>query len=148
MVVILRRFVELICVVAFCFALNSCNFDPYSDTRPFDYGDAKWICKNPEAWFLVDLTQEEYYYPKGEIIFNNQSIQVKFRFIHQTNQVFIDLLNCGDSSSITGYDSLLDGKCTFSPEKLVIKVDKTTDTMFNGKYDEIVFKRESAESEE
>ena len=40
-----------------------------------------------------------------------------------------------------GYNEALLGHCTFLPEKIVIKVDKDSDRLFNGKYDELVFIR-------
>lgn len=138
---ILRKLLIAALSVISIFTISGCNLDPYYGKRPFDYGTAMWVCENTSAWFIVNPDDDNYYYPKGEVVYNGQTIQVGFRFIHETNRVFIDFLDSNDSSNISEYDQMLNGECIFSPEKLVIKVDKDTDALFDGQYDTLVFIR-------
>ncbi len=141
----MKKLAVFLIMVPVLLIMNGCNFDPYDGKRPFDYGAAKWISEEPSAWFVVDPDDDEYYYPKGEIVIDNQAIQVRFRFINQTNRIFIDLINSNNSSNITGYNDVIDGECTFSPEKLIIKIEPEKDTLFHGQYDTITFVRKPAE---
>ncbi|MBQ7645696.1 MAG: hypothetical protein IJS94_00355 [Clostridia bacterium] len=138
-----KAFVFLI-ILQVLLILSSCQFDPYYGKRPFDCGKAKWICEEPSAWFTVDPDAADYHYPKGEIALGERSIEVGFRFIAETDLVYIDLIGSEGSSileSAAGYNELIRGECAFSPEKLIIKIDPGSDTLFNGKYETITFIR-------
>ena len=37
-----------------CAVLLLCACDPYDGYRPYDYGEAKWVCEEYDAWFLID----------------------------------------------------------------------------------------------
>lgn len=133
--------VNFLCLVVIIAAfLTSCMCDPYSDKRPFDYGDAKWICEETYIYFTVDLTEEEYYYPKGEIEINGAIYPCEFSFIHQTNVLHILVYNTEDFSP-ENMLARIDGECDFSPDTLVFHIDKDRDEVFNGKYDTLTFSR-------
>ena len=136
---VLKNSIALVCF--FAVILSGCMCDPYAGKRPSDYDDAKWVCEEPNIWFEVNSDEEESYYPKGEIVYNNQTIQVVFKFVNQTNRVFINQYSYADAYRISGDNCVFGGECEFSPEKLIIKIEKDTDTVFNGEYDELVFIR-------
>ena len=79
----------VICAMIF----TSCMWDPYSDERPYDYGNATWICSTDDftLWFDVDLEQEEYYDPEGGLVLDDTTYFCKYWFIHQTNQLTISV---------------------------------------------------------
>lgn len=134
--------------VVLILAFIGCNFDPYYGKRPFDYGAATWVCENPSAWFVVNPDVDDYYQPEGEIQLNDETMQFKLFFVPETNLVFFVIIKNSVSNNEECYDSGFDGECIFSPEKLVIKVDKDTDTVFDGQYDELVFTLTPTEDEE
>ncbi len=85
----MKRLVILVLCVIMC--LTGCQFDPYSDQRPPDYGDALWVCDEFDIWFIVDTEKEDYYYPEGELQIGDTTYFCKFYFIHQTNQLHISI---------------------------------------------------------
>ena len=105
--------------------------DFYSGKRPYDYGEATWVCESPDAWFVVNASEddENFIYPTGEIAIGNKIIQFTLSFGHGKVACFMD----------ENDDVILLGTCKFSSEKLIITVDKETDTLFNGRYDTITF---------
>ena len=76
---VLKNSIALVCF--FAVILSGCMCDPYAGKRPSDYDDAKWVCEEPNIWFEVNSDEEESYYPKGEIVYNNQTIQVPSHLI-------------------------------------------------------------------
>jgi hypothetical protein len=141
MVISFKKIALFLITVQVLLIFSACNFDLYYGKRPFDYGNAKWVSKEPSIWFVVDIDDEQYYSPKGEIIIDNQTIEASFRFITETNQLFIDLIKSNSAS----YDSLLNGVCEFYPDKMILKVEKESDNLFNEKYDTITFIKEPIE---
>ena len=105
--------------------------DFYSGKRPYDYGEATWVCESPDAWFVVNTSEvdENFIYPKGEIAIGDKTIKFTLSFGY------------GKVASFTNEndDLILLGTCKFSSEKLIITVDKETDKIFNGRYDTITF---------
>ena len=122
----------LVLVILSFLLLIGCNIDPYDGERPFDYGDAEWVCEDPLAYFVIDADSEEYYSPRGEICLDDQLVEFQLIFVHGTDKVFLNVT----SRDVSGE---LNGECVFSPEKLIIIVNKETDTLFYGKYDELIF---------
>lgn len=138
----MRKFMTWICVAVFCFTISGCGFDPYYGKRPFDYGEAKWTCDAPLAWFIVDPYADDYDSPTGVVQVNNQTIQFRLIFVHETNLVFFQTIDAGTAE----YNNAeLTGECVFSSTKFTIKVDTKTDSIFNGQYEELVFKKTLAE---
>ena len=117
--------------------LSACNYDPYSGRRPYDYGDARWSCDLIDAYFTVDLSKEDYYYPEGEMKINNTIYKFKLYFVHQTNQIFLSVFENKSNLKI----GELCGECSFSEKTLTIEVDSKRDTIFDGRYPTIIFIR-------
>jgi len=49
----LGRAAQCIAAALLC-VLLLCACDPYDGYRPYDYGEAKWVCEEYDAWFLID----------------------------------------------------------------------------------------------
>ena len=137
----MRKAFALILGVILALSLGGCNYDLYSGKRPYDYGAAKWVCEEASVWFTVDPDAKEYYSPEGEIQIGDQTKPCKLFFIHQTDQVSLTILKTERPNDNELYDGELEGVCTFSPDRLVIKVDTGNDTIFGGKYEELIFVR-------
>jgi len=124
--------------------------DPYSGKRPFDYGDATWICDEYNIWFRVDMQKEDYD-PQGKIQLNDNTYFCKFYFIHQTNQLSISVYpleyeNILDTERDRAFIlAELHGECEFSKDSFVLFVDKTRDTVFDGKVDKMIFVRKTGD---
>lgn len=138
----MRKLSALISVLVCCSVLGSCQYDLYGGKRPFNYGAAKWVCENPFVWFVIDPNVEDYYSPKGEIQVNNETLRFQLFFGHGTNEVSFKIIKhygLGDKRLE------LSGECAFSPEKLIVTIDRETDTTFDGQYSILIFTRISTE---
>lgn len=125
---IMKKIVALVCCILM--VLTGCNFDPYSEQRPPDLGDALWVCNEYNIWFVVDSEKEEYYHPEGELKSNDNTYFCKFYFIHQTNQLQISIYpleyatipdEARDRNAVIGS---IEGECKFSDESFILTVDK------------------------
>lgn len=141
----MKRLVILVLCVIMC--LTGCQFDPYSDQRPPDYGDALWVCDEFDIWFIVDTEKEDYYYPEGELQIGDTTYFCKFYFIHQTNQLHISIYPfeyatipdaSRDRSSAIG---TIEGECIFSDDSFVFTIDTVKDNIFNETATQLTFQR-------
>lgn len=110
---------------------------PYQGERPTDFGLSEWVSSDPYMWFKVseitnDPTASEII-PKGQIVLQSKTIEFNVHFDGGSSAWFYTPNEEGTLLFI--------GACKFSPEKLIVKIDKSTDTIFNGKKDEITFVR-------
>lgn len=132
----MKKFLIISCILLILVTFGSCVIatDFYSGKRPYDYGKATWVCESPNAWFIVNTSEEDenFIYPKGEIAIGNKTIKFTLSFGHGKVASFTD----------ENDDAILLGTCEFSSEKLIITVDKETDTLFNGEIDTLTFIRE------
>lgn len=133
-------------MVLMCLLLSACNgfdfrdyipgmWDPHQGERPTDYVLSKWSSETVNIWFEVltadDDNSKTQKSLNGEIILDDKTIKIKVSF------------DGGRSIFIYKADSegglLFKGTCKFDPEKLIVTIDKGTDTLFNGQYDTIIF---------
>lgn len=133
----MKKIIIFIYITIVLLNLSACNYDPYSGRRPYDYGDARWSCDLIDAYFTVDLSKEDYYYPEGEMKINNTIYKFKLYFVHQTNQIFLSVFENKSNLKI----GELCGECSFSEKTLTIEVDSKRDTIFDGRYPTIIFIR-------
>lgn len=136
----MRKGFTLFLGILLVLSCGGCNYDLYYGKRPYDYGAARWVCEDISAWFEVDPDAEEYYYPEGEVEIDDQTWHLKLYFVTETKYVSLKTSRSYESGK-GSYIGDLDGECEFSPEKLIIKIDKETDTIFHGQLDELVFVR-------
>lgn len=119
--------------------------DPYYGERPYDYGNAKWVCDSYNVWFEIDVSNEDIRRQKGEIEIDGVVYPCIILFAMQTDivDIYIDyplealLFNAAEMNN-----GIIAGECDFSPETLVIHVDREKDTLLNGKYETLTFHRE------
>ena len=123
--------------------LSSCTYDPYSDQRPFDYGNAEWISETPEIYFSVDTAMDEYYYPLGRIMIDDTEYLCKFWFIHQTNQLHI-LVYMDENATPEMCIGEIKGDCDFFPDHFIMYIDY--DTVFDGQYNSIIFYKDNVQN--
>ena len=142
---IMKKIVILICCVLMY--LTSCQFDPYSDQRPPDYGNALWVCDEYNMWFLVDSNKKDYYDPEGELQINNTAYFCKFYFIHQTNQLHINIYPLEyatisdasrDRDAVIGS---IEGECIFSEKSFVCSIDAIRGDIFNEDTKQLTFQK-------
>ena len=140
----MKKTIILICTILL---LTGCNFDPYSDQRPADYGDALWVCDEYKIWFSVDLEKEDYYHPEGELDIKDNTYFCKFYFIHQTNQLHISIYpveyanipdKLRDRHAVIGS---IEGECSFSSESFVFTIDYVSGDIFDGTMEEMTFQK-------
>lgn len=106
--------------------------DFYAGKRPYDYGEAIWVSEAPDAWFAVAPREDAYsIYPEGELSIDNKIIKFVISFGYSQNACFTDENN----------NIILVGTCKYSPEKLVIIVDKKRSPCLNDQYESITFVR-------
>lgn len=142
----MRKCVILIWSIVITLSFSSCNYDLYSGKRPYDYGNAKWTCETASAWFIVDLAQDDYYCPEGELQLNGQTLPLKVTFIHGVSDVILRVTKPGhETDEDDSVELRIKGDCVFSPDRLIIKIKQGTDEIFNGEHGELVFIRESIE---
>ncbi len=112
---------------------------PYQGERPCDYPSARWISEIPDFWFDVESPYEdatkvvEMY---GQLVVDEQNIEVVISF-DATDGIHIRQKEDRDVTRV------LTGHCEFSPEKVIVTVDKETDSLLNGQYETITFVRNS-----
>ena len=144
---IMKKTVILTCFVLLL--LTSCNFDPFSEQRPPDLGDAIWMCDEYDIWFVVDSKKDDYYAPEGEMQIHNTTFFCKFYFIHQTNQLHINVYpleyatipdTSRDRSAVVGN---IEGECTFSKESFVFTIDTTSGNVLDETVEKLTFQKTS-----
>jgi len=141
----MKKVVILLCCVLIF--LTSCNFDPYSDKRPTDLGNALWNCDKYKIWFIVDSEEEDYYMPEGELQSNGTTYFCKFYFIHQTKQLHINVYPL-EFATIPDEDrdrSLLvgsiEGECSFSDDSFVFTIDTMSGNVLDETVNELTFRK-------
>ena len=134
----MKKFFTVSCILLVLITLGGCVFatDFYTGKRPYDYGEATWVSESPDAWFIVASEEDEdAACPKGAFTTDSETIKFTLSFGHGKVAEFTD----------ENDEAILLGTCEFSPEKLIITVDKKTDTLFDGEYDTITFVRTASD---
>ena len=142
-----RSVILIFCVLMF---FTGCQFDPYSDQRPPDYGNAIWECDEFEMWFTVDTNKEDYYYPEGELQIKDTTYFCKFYFIHQTNQLHISIYpleyasvpdELRDRNAVVG---TIEGDCTFSDDSFTLTIHTIAGDIFSENPMQLSFRKGTA----
>ena len=134
----------MLCVMFVC--VCGCNWNPFVK-QPFIYENSVWKCKEPEITYFVKTKYDEE--QKTDIsddyaitFIDGKNVVMDFGFLYNTIKVYE--LSDENSKEFTG-NTLFTGTCKYSKTKFTIKVDTESDTLFNGKYDELVFVRQENE---
>ena len=129
--------------------LTGCQFDPYSDQRPPDYGNALWVCDELDIWFIVDTEKDDYNLPEGELQIDNMTYFCKFYFIHQTNQLQISIYpleyaivpdESRDRNAMVG---TIAGDCTFSDVTFVFMIHTIDGNILDPTMTQLNFRRDT-----
>jgi hypothetical protein len=118
----------VISIAIFIFVLSS-GCDMHSGKRPRDYPPAKWVSEEPEMW--CEGVYKIYGFD-GCLILDGQIIEINVFFDYGSGVYF---------SETGGTDTFTRGRCTFRPDKLVVKIDKERDNLRNGICETITFIR-------
>ena len=133
----------MLCVMFMCI----CGCDPYVGKKPYNYGGSIWICEEPEITYVVEMKYDEAQemeIPETYAVALDHDKEVFFHLGFLSDTVKAREYKDIDSMEFTG-NTLFTGTCKYSKTKFTIKVDTESDTLFNGKYDELVFVRQEDE---
>ena len=110
----IKKIQSLAFIILLCFLFCSCyDGDPYEGQRPIDYPNSYWVCKEPNAFFLVGENQEII---DAKITIDNQIVPLKFIWSGVDNHVS---LNFDVDSQAYGNS----GSCNFGRDKFTIKIE-------------------------
>lgn len=113
---------------------------PYQGERPEDYPPARWASEMPDLWFDVKSPYEDatkVVEMEGQLVVGEQSVEVIVSFGYTDEIIIRQKEDKGDPCVLTG-------TCEFSPEKLIVTVEKETDSLLNGQYETITFVRNAS----
>lgn len=147
MLKVLKKKITFIFTVSILLCLSGCNWKPFIGKRPPDYGDGVWICEEPKITYTVKMKydeEEKMDVPESDAVtyIDGNEVFLDFGFIGNTIRIY--QLESIESKEYKD-ETFLNGNCKFSETKFTIKVDTESDTLFNGKYDELVFVRQEDE---
>ena len=130
--------IMLLCV------LSLCACDPYSGCRPYDYGDAKWVCEEYGAWFTVKEAENFQCY--GEVVVDGEVREISVRFL---KSVFVAITpyEIVDGHTNPDYENpYWEGEAKFRPTELVLH-SPTVNYLFDEDDEEVVFVRQELDEE-
>ena len=104
--------IMLLCV------LSLCACDPYSGCRPYDYGDAKWVCEEYGAWFTVK--EEENYQCYGEVVVDGKVQKIAILFAPGSFVVILPRDAVENMSPIETDNELWNGEAKYSPTEFIL----------------------------
>lgn len=136
-----KLFLLLLAIVS-TIAFTSCT-DFHQGERPTDLGAAIWVSDDPNVWFETLDSEEysmrgkDYIFPKGQLTIDGETKDIRVGFDHgRSISIYIN-----NSKRYIDFG----GTCRFSPEKLIVKVDKERDWIFGNKYKTITFVRKAVD---
>ena len=130
-------------IVAFCVVLlPGCK--SYLGKTPYDLGEAKWICEEIGAYFVVDydlrdLEGNQDINPEGEMIINGDAYPIKLYFFRPTNQMSLVVLESSFTHVRNDDIGEFYGECDFGDTSFTIHIDPERDTLFKGEYEKLIF---------
>lgn len=123
----IRKLLAEMMILILAFGLL-CGCDAFAGSRPTAYKMSKWVCEDPDFVLFV-------YLDRMDCALQGEPLSEGIAFCFDQGNGF-HLRNSRDYS-----EDLFYGECSFSPEKMTVKV--ILDDYFDGKYTgkTIVFKR-------
>ena len=106
-----------------------------------------WVCEQPKITYVVEMkydSEQEMDMPQTYAVTNVDGKEILFDFDYLYENVIAYEVSDIDSNDFAGTE-LFHGIGKYSKTKFTIKVDTESDTLFNGKYDELVFVRQEDE---
>mgnify|MGYP003360724667 FL=1 len=134
----LRRAAQCMAAALLCMLLL-CACDPYDGYRPYDYGEAKWVCEEYDAWFLIDENLKMKFC--GEIIVGGEKKNIAVRFLKADFVAIVPYEMVDGEVKLAYEDYLWHGDAKFSPTELVLH-SPTVNYLFDEDDEEVVFVRQ------
>ena len=139
----LRRAAQCMAAALLCMLLL-CACDPYDGYRPYDYGEAKWVCEEYGAWFTVKEAENFQCY--GEVVVDGEVREISVRFL---KSVFVAITpyEIVDGHTNPDYENpYWEGEAKFRPTELVLH-SPTVNYLFDEDDEEVVFVRQELDEE-
>ena len=111
------------------------NYYPYPDIRPETHYNTIWRSEDPDIYFLVPPSTGKEPDLRGELILDGEKYEIGV-YMGRTTIMRIWVF---DDKYRTETGVGISGECTFKEDRVIVKVDKESDIVFNGKYSEITF---------
>ena len=134
------------------FVFTACQHLPYADKIPMAYYGTHWISENPYIYFDNPSDRTEgYLYGKAMTTQGEVDIAVDFGTFEPIIYIYILEIQEKEGNiedvKLEDYigECVLNGTCEYSADECIVNVD--FDDLFNGKYETIVFTKQSLETE-
>ena len=126
-----KCFCVVLLILSSMISMSGCRLE----NGPYDSPCSEWRSEDPDMSFTVGqeagLNKKIY----GSVIIEGQEYGISIGFSWGGHATII--LRDEDGNIVVG--KYLEGQCKYSKEKMVLKVDKKNDKIFNYKYSKIVF---------
>lgn len=136
-IILLVIIAVLVYVILFILAYNRwipVNAYPYYDIRPENQDNTIWRSEDPDIYFIVPPETSENRELRGEVILDGEKYEIDISMGIEKMKISVF-----DDKYKTENGIAIKGKCTFKKDRVIVKVDKESDIVFNGKYSEITF---------
>ena len=110
---------------------NAEEYDPYN------FPGTTWICEDPDIDYRIPNDLQ-----KGDAVAKTDVNGEVIVFFLGTNNSHVDAVRYSSDNVIKDSDLLFTGSISYSKDEFIIKIDKNSDKLFDGKYDVLVFERE------
>ena len=126
-----KYFCVVLLILSSMISMSGCRLE----NGPYDSPCSEWRSEDPDMSFTVGqeggLNDDIY----GSVIIEGQEYGISIGFSWGGHATIILLDE--DGNIVVG--KYLEGQCKYSKDKMVLKVDKKNDKIFNYKYSKIVF---------
>lgn len=141
----------LICMLVAMLFCTACQNMPDRDKEPCNYPGTRWVSEEPNMWFEVpeDGNEDEI---KGILVLPEGEMEINVGFAVWRDYMYINgqayvIWDEYETGGFLGEIIYSNGDCEYSPDECVVTINPEEDTLFEGKYETIVFKRESLEKD-
>ena len=134
-----RMVVLVLCILIYmtgclvlCILIYMTGCDPYSGQRPYDYGNAVWVCDELDMRFVVDTDNETYVTTDGELQNNGAAYFCEFVFERDTNELDVYIYSFEYGVVFKYYRGKgkrladIEGDCAFSEDSFVYTIDSVS----------------------
>ncbi|MBP3923094.1 MAG: hypothetical protein J6D27_09015 [Ruminiclostridium sp.] len=149
----------IILIFSSCFFFTSCNVyrdffqNNNCDDCPLWHHESEWECTNPDITFFVyeePKDENSSYWPSGVIEYQGEQYYFTLEFDYLRTIYFVPSEK--DTMKKKHYcvpeKLYFSGICIYSEDQFTVEIDKNTDSIFDGKYDTILFTKVEAEQNE
>lgn len=130
-----RVILVILCLAMIVTTLAGCQTGYYTARQPKMSETDIWISEDPAGYFIWD---NEYVGHMGEILLDGELYPFEILFDQGTGS---ELYKRDGLETTPDRTKLLSADCKFSPDKLVLKIDKFDGFLYSDYYDKIIFER-------